>query len=367
MQRLSALLVGFLLVPALACSESSTDPVRPSDCTARLAGWCWTLLGLDGQWVTAVASTDWGLYAGTVDAGVVRRDPATGRWRSLGLNRSIVSSLLFVPGSPARLLVGIEPRGEEQTPAAVFASEDQGRTWRPADGGLAVRHDLRAWAYELAADPGDPKRIYMSTNYPILRSNDGGESWTFVWLTDEDLGGGQFRTILVSPQRDGRIWAGGQTGFFAGIILSSSNWGANWSVTYPTPRMDNQIFSLATDPALPRRLIAGAEAGALISDDAGESWRYAMRTRAPGAVTGVTSVGQVLYAASSEELPPTMNQDTPPTELGFYRSTDGGATWEAMPVPAGISGAEVLVSDSVGRLLIGTRSGLWRLSPGEDY
>lgn len=102
-------------------------PTEP-DCVSGGAEACWTSIGPPGQWVTALAHTPWGLLAGTRDGGVFLRDPANGEWRALGLDHAAVSALVVVPGSPDRVLVGMRPRTMERTPAAIFASQDTGRT-----------------------------------------------------------------------------------------------------------------------------------------------------------------------------------------------------------------------------------------------
>lgn len=192
----------------LGCS----DGLGSRGCTLRLESGCWTHLGLEGHWVTALADTPWGLFAGTGDAGVFRFDSNAGSWQALGLDHAVAWSMLFVPGPTPRLLVGMRNRAEERTPAAVFATEDRGRTWLPWDGGLAEQHDNREWAYSLAMDPGDAARLYMGQSASILRSTDGGRSWQYV-SGDADMTANGVNAIVISPARDGRVWAGVEGAF----------------------------------------------------------------------------------------------------------------------------------------------------------
>src|SRR5690625_8017108 len=149
---------------------------------------CWIQIGLEQQWVTDVIHTAEGLYAGTRDDGVFRYDPHTLTWESLGLDHAVISSLLFLPGSPGRLLAGIKPEligvtptGTKRTDAAVFGSEATGITSIASDGGFAERNESQFWAYSLASDPNNPQRVYMSSDGPVFRSGDPGRPGELVF------------------------------------------------------------------------------------------------------------------------------------------------------------------------------------------
>jgi hypothetical protein len=354
------------LLLALVVGACRKEPTRPAqlDCTVRLPSGCWTQLGRDGQWVTAIASTEWGLYVGTHDDGVFWLDPSSNHWLPLGLDHAIVSSIVFVPGATKRLLVGVMPYADETTAAAIFASEDGGLSWKPWDGGLAAEHGNRAWASSLAVDPVNPDRLYMGQSAPILRSDDGGRSWSYVWLNADMFGGG-VSAIVASRHGDGRVWAAGHTAFFTAFVLRSSDWGESWEFIDPTPRVENDVSALAEDVDAPLRLWAGMggmQGAVMRSDDGGVTWVWSLRT---GWVFGLTTLSGVVYAVSTENFrPPPDGQGPPLSDLGFYRTLNGGMSWDTLPVPAGARGAQAVTADRGGGLLIGTRgSGVWRVSP----
>jgi hypothetical protein len=166
---------------AMGFMLSCTDPNRPvlGDCEPARHG-SWEFLGLEDHWIRSVGATPWGVFAGTTDGGIFRLNESTGEWVSLGLDHAIVRTMLFVPSDPPKLLVGVSPRGEAQTQAAVFLSTDSGESWIPWDGGLAALRDWREWAYSLAYDPGDHSRLYMGHSAALSRSTDGGLSWTYL-------------------------------------------------------------------------------------------------------------------------------------------------------------------------------------------
>jgi len=339
----------FCAVVLLGCA----DPVRP------LSGEL-TYLGLEGQSITALMETPWGLFAGTRSSGIYRYQPdSTTPWKALGLSHAVVSAILFVPGATPRLLVGMRPDADNSTPAAVFASEDRGDTWMPWDGGLSARYGNNEWAYSLAMDPGDPNRLFMGQSASILRSDDGGRSWRYVF-GDWDLSGGGISGIVVSPTRDGHVFAGATSALFTGVVFRSSDWGASWAPIHPISNSENSITALAVDPMRPSGLLIGVFGGVMQSDDFGDTWQAVLK-ESGFLVTSLLTRGTALYAVGGtiQESP----LSVPP--LTLYRSTDGGSTWSVITTAPNPGGSDVATMDSQGRLLIGTtarsRGGVWRL------
>jgi photosystem II stability/assembly factor-like uncharacterized protein len=226
------------------------------------------------------------------------------------------------------------------------------------DGGLAAQHGNRQWAFSLAMDPGNPDRLYMGQSYAILRSTDGGRTWRYVFGDEYNWGGG-IKSIVVSPDRSGRVWAAGTTAFFAAAVFRSDDWGDTWRVYWPTQNADDMALVLVVNPSNPNQLWAGVAGGVKRSDDAGETWQMVLITPRIGVVGGLTLVGDTLYAASVEWE----EFDSPVTMLGLYRSLDQGASWDTLSVPEGALGATDLVVDRHGGLLIPTHSGVWRVRP----
>jgi len=349
-------------VLVLLASLSCSDPVAP-ECTERVERRCWSNLGLDGQWVMAVAETPWGLFAGTHDDGVFWLDPATGQWRPLGLDHAVVSSIVFVPSDPPQLLVGVIPYSDEQTPAALFSSADRGLTWQAADGGLAARNGNRAWAWSILVDASNADRLLMGGFAPILRSDDGGGTWSYVWGV-QDMGGGGVRAIAQSPVAPDRVWAAGENSIFTGFVLRSEDFGRTWSWSDPNPRYEIGVWAVLPDPSTPQRVFIGVDGGVMRSLDGGASWGPSL-ARLPGQVHALVEDQGIVYALANENFrPPPDGTGLPDTDLGAYRTDDAGATWDTLRVPAGVRGAWAATVDRRGRLVIGTdRSGVWRVTP----
>lgn len=335
----------------------------------------WTWLGLEDEWVHEIAVTPWGIFVGTGDHGIFRLEP-DGRWTPVGPetwhNRLIPEALLYVPADPPRLLVGLTFRydSRDTTRAAVYASFDRGATWVPSDGGLGAsgRNPYRVFVDDLEVDPGDPRRVFLSNCHGVLRSLDAGQTWDFVWgsfdFCDWNV------DILIDPKRTGRLWVAGQGNIFAPRVVVSPDWGETWDAGIPTCNggvIETATSALALAPNVPDRLFLGAQVGLFRSDEAGApgSWNCVAGPR--GAIAGFAELNEVLYAATVfvELLEEPEGSVRELTELGLYRTTDGGASWDSLSVPEGAQGATTAtaVDPARGRVLIGTRAGLWAVTP----
>ncbi len=320
----------------------------------------WRSLGLDGTWVTAVAETPWGLFAGTRDDGGSRLDSSSGQWQSLGLAQVRVLCMLVVAASPPRLLVGVTGRSPwDPREASVFATGD-GATWTPADGGLAAEGG--GGAASLAVDPGRPDRLYLGTSINVLRSEDGGKTWQYV-LGAKGFAGQGVQSILVSPARDGMVWASIINSFGESAVHRSGDWGDTWERFVPFPRVELPIYGLALDPRNTSRLWAGLDAGVIGSEDAGETWAVSLvadYTTIPALIW----LGEELIAIGMYRNFDTNEAGDPIGEeinrLRLYRLPGGVGKWEKIDVPSDVRGGRSATIDARGRLVVGTAgSGVW--------
>jgi len=370
---LSAL--ALLVTIAVGCD----GPLTPQECSAvELDGTCWTLLAFDSDWVVDVKVTPWGTFVSTLDRGIFRLD-ADGRWTALGPelwhDHLIANTLLYVPADPPRLLAGVRFRNgsmEDTTIATVFASYDRGASWVPSDGGFAAAapNRYRVYAEGLGVDPGDPQRVFMTfASSGMLRSLDAGATWQLV-LGDPDLLGGVQPHFLIDPSRSGRIWIAYVNAFGVPSVVASHDWGDTWGhgsiVKCGAVIAEFYVYALALDPNRSGRLWIGVDGGIMWADDGGEAegdWQCD-RAGPAGAVGAFAELDRTLYAAAV--FMTLRSEDGGVVEdsrLGLYRTADG-ARWDSLPVPPDALGATVAVTDSAnGRLLIGTRGGLWAVRP----
>jgi parallel beta-helix repeat protein len=229
------------------------------------------------------------------------------------------------------------------TMAGLFASEDLGTSWQlrgPASHSVGrllptAEGALLAGTYRQG----------------ILRSNDGGRTWSTV---------GFERNIYIVglvQESDGPIYAavlGAVEDEPTGVFRSSDD-GRTWVAT---GLETEEVYSLS----LPRPglLFAGTRRGLFRSEDGGATWSRmgALPSEAP--VSRVVAAGGNLYAAMGARLYRIPGG-------GVARSADGGRTWEPTGgLPPGIAVLDLAVREgsvfaAAGDVVRGGGKGLFRL------
>ncbi len=129
------------------------------------------------------------LYAGVEDAALFRSTDGGQHWTELDGLRGHDSGPSWAPGAgglclhtillhpdPSRMLVAISAAG-------VFATEDAGVSWQPANRGLRSEFmpepetEVGHCVHKLAQHPSRPDVVFMQKHWDIMRSDDGGGSW----------------------------------------------------------------------------------------------------------------------------------------------------------------------------------------------
>lgn len=164
----------------------------------------------------------------------------------------------------------------------------------------------------IASDPVNPNNLYVAAgtytnswttqNGAILRSTDRGATWQRTMLPFK-LGGnmpgrGAGERLAVDPNRNSVLYLGAPSG---NGLWRSTDSGVTWSKVTSFPNAGNYV----QDPADPN---------GYLTDNQGLYWvTFDRRTGTPGNTT------QTIYVGVAD----------PGTSI--YRSTDGGATWSAVP------------------------------------
>jgi photosystem II stability/assembly factor-like uncharacterized protein len=233
------------------------------------------------------------------------------------------------------MVLGIEPSARAHDPSAyggLFRSRNLGGTWLNADVGLFVNSALT-----VALDPRDPNQLLMGTDIGLLRSQNGGRSWT---VEAQGLIPGPVFAVAFAPDARSTLCAGP-----SGIFYFH---GGQWS------------RAQAPDRAVPARAIAfGAVAdrvyllgkrGLFISDDRGEHFDQAPSNLADDAqitlLVVATAPRETLFAVIDGKL---------------MASADGGRRWNPRFIDAG--GASV----DVGALDPASPSRIWAASADRLY
>lgn len=146
-------------------------------------------------WVIQPGEEDGVVWAGTAPAALFRsedggrtwalnlalwEEPSRPRWQP-GAGGLCLHSIATWPGDPARLAVAISAAG-------VWLTEDGGRSWRRGVQGLVPRYlpeEARGDAWDLCVHkiqraPLEPTTIYLQFHGGVYRSDDAGETWVDV-------------------------------------------------------------------------------------------------------------------------------------------------------------------------------------------
>jgi hypothetical protein len=234
---------------------------------------------------------------------------------------------------------------------SVATSDDLGASWRePDQAPLAFPSDTevsleRVWQF--APGPaGEPDLVYAGTQPSALfRSVDGGQTYEIVrGLWDHPhrehwgagFGGQAIHTVLPHPTDPAQVLVAMSTGG----VYRTVDGGAGWSpgntgihARYspdPWPEYGQCVHKVARDPVEADRLYAQVHHGVYRSDDGGSAWQ----SIAGGLPSdfGFPIVAHPHRAGVIYNFPLTADGERFPVDqrCRVYRSSDAGATWEAL-------------------------------------
>lgn len=199
----------------------------------------------------------------------------------------------------------------------------EGGGWREVRRGLEEQHVTSVIAHEGV--------ILAGAREGVFRSDDEGLSWREA---NEGLATRHVRWLAYHPDVSDREFAGTEP---AGIFVSTDG-AASWQERPEVARLrDKYGWFLPYSPEAGcvrgfaiqgKRAYAAVEVGGvLVSDDSGESWRLAEGSSGepdmnPGRGKIHADVHSIAVHPSSADLV------YAPTGGGFFRSRDGGQTWE---------------------------------------
>ncbi|HSZ40960.1 MAG TPA: sialidase family protein [Trebonia sp.] len=130
------------------------------------------------------------VYAGAEDAALFRSADGGATWTELTGLRTHTTAASWQPGAGGMCLHTIilqEPRIYVAISAAgTFRSDDEGQTWQPVNHGLVSEGipdtdaEVGHCVHHVEAHPSKPDTLFMQKHWDVMRSDDGGLSWTEV-------------------------------------------------------------------------------------------------------------------------------------------------------------------------------------------
>lgn len=246
-----------------------------------------------------------------------------------------ISAVLFEPASRT-LFAGTYG-------AALYASEDLGKSWERRDRGIGGREIYSLAAQDVGGRPriyagAQPAHLFFSddlgkswTELPGLRQVPGVEQWTFPGPPHQ----AHVKCIAPDPRRPGVIYAAVEVGGF----LKSEDGGKSWKTASGLNPDAHTVVAPLPDPGKIYLVMpttnCGPEvtAGVCVSEDGGESWRSVTpRDFRIGYVDPLLvhpRNGGLMFTAGAKTGPGTWRK-TRTADARIARSRDGGESWEIL-------------------------------------
>jgi photosystem II stability/assembly factor-like uncharacterized protein len=244
------------------------------------------------------------VYAGVEDAAIFKSTDGGSSWQELPGLRGHGSGPRWQPGAGGLCLhtILIDPTNEQRmyiaiSAAGAFRTDDGGTTWKPINRGLVSPYipeptaEVGHCVHRIAMHRSHPQVLFMQKHWDVMRSNDGGESWTEVsgnLPTDFgfpiDVHAHEPETIYVVPIKsdsehyppDGKL-----------RVYRSRTGGNEWEpLTNGLPQKDCYVNvlreAMAVDSLDPCGIYFGTSGGQVYaSANAGDAWAPIVRDLPP--------------------------------------------------------------------------------------
>jgi photosystem II stability/assembly factor-like uncharacterized protein len=331
-----------LLVPMAAVHAQSTRHVDP----ALYAAMRWRNIGpFRGGRTVAISGVPGDgriAYTGAVGGGVWKTVDAGRTWTPVMDSQPVASigAIAVAPSDPSTVYVGsgeADMRSDIIHGNGMYRSTDAGASWTRI--GLDDSRQLG----RIFVDPHDPRTLLVAAlghaygpndTRGVYRSTDGGTTWTRTLFHDANTGAIDLAADASGHEVFASLWQtrrppwntyppsnGPGTGLY-----KSTDGGVTWTPVTGGgfPSADVGKIGLAVAPSDPNRIYAIVDArdgGLYRSDDGGVTWR-------------IVDKDPRLWARGwyfcHVAVDPKDENRVYVSDTGFYRSTDGGAHFEAI-------------------------------------
>jgi photosystem II stability/assembly factor-like uncharacterized protein len=269
-------------------------------------------------------------YFGTPGGGVWKTTSGGRVWKPIfdDMHVASIGALALAPSNPEIIYVGT---GEETPGRGMYRSADGGKTWTQA--GLNFTRYITA----IVIDPHDPNIVlasardyfYATPMRGIYKTTDGCRTWRQVFFKDDKT---SVVDMVASPDDPKTVFAATYNLVIDpnqrralgtdSQIFKSIDEGSTWQQLSATglPETGRGSIGLAVAPTTNgQRVYAIMNSGFFRSDDGGASWQ---RSTNDPRITGSTFFGKMYVDPRNPDLVYVM-------QTSMYRSTDGGKTFES--------------------------------------
>lgn len=350
--------VSLLLVALIAGAGWSSTRAQQQPSAQRgfdqslFKGLEWRSIGpYRGGRVTAVAgvtSQPFVYYFGGTGGGVWKTTDAGANWMPISdgaFGTGSVGGIGICESDPNVIYVGMGEspiRGNVSHGDGVYKSTDAGKTWKRV--GLEDTRQIS----RVRVHPRNPDIVYVAAlghtfgpnaQRGIFRSKDGGKTWEKVLYRDDKTGA---IDLILDPTNANILYAGFwqvvrrpwtlESGGPGSGLFKSSDGGDTWTELTRNeglPKGTIGKVGITVSPANPDRVWAIVEAeqgGVFRSDNAGKTWTKINEER---------KLRQRAWYYTRIYADPANAETVYVLNTGFYRSNDGGKTFNAISVPHG--------------------------------
>ncbi len=337
------------LLVILFLGSCTTEDSTPSDKPLQ-----WNPLGLGGHVVNKVQVSHGKIYAAT-DQGFfsVARNAGNQSWELLGFENQICQTFLIIDENEIIVSL-VDWQDDSQT--GLYKTTDGGQTWVEFTNGFGGDEGVEA-VNDIIADPNDPTTLYASGQYVVARSTDGGLSWTPIFGFWQGFASG-IDVVRVNPQNSDHIWAGGQNAIEQGIVMFSSDGGAEWNEwlnLLPAPSVAKEIIF---HPNRPAEVYIGMEGGLIMTPNNGNDWNTLISRE-----DSKFFFGLAIHEANPDRLYTAgwLKRFEEPQPFIIYSSNDDGTSWQEHAFDpenfGGVLDMQLLREDGQDKLYLGLHKG----------
>ena len=239
-----------------------------------------------------------------------------------------VHCIAIHPSAPSTIYVGA-PSAQTNGGSGVWKTTNGGATWRPLTDDLPT-----LMVSTITIDPSAPERVYIVLLRPestggfqrgagLYRSENGGDDWELV-VREERLNG---TVLVVRPDDPQRLYGLGST-----AVLRSADGGSSWTRSlWKTGATADDLVVDASDPAHLFAALShpsdGTTAGIYETTNGGVDWSRIGGGELPGNIAGFA----IRLALSRTTLYARLKMKTPKSWTLFRTRVDSGAGPSSYP------------------------------------